>query len=468
MACERAPDRQRRRVRAPRPRHRARRLVEPERLVDLRGHRCRRAPLQASDRPSRPARLQPVELRARALLPPARPRASRSARVLVGAALAVARLRPGPHRGRRPRDPLPTAAARDRRDVLAHVRGRRRGARRERSRDDCVVASRADRGLGALARPRHLSRDPRLPLLHDHRPADDAREQGGPARLRDRRRVPRGAADRALDERVLGQGRRARRARARLRRPGAARHGLLGRARRTDARASDRTAPPPARRGRRGRRRRRAPRPRRAAVAARGRRAAPAPVAGRCRRSPSLATPGLQPLGEARGRTIAASLTAALEQAGDALRARDGARAEATATGRWLAGLWAAVEDARGRPIDVPSYELERVRLRLEPGDGQGAPTILAAATGRTWTTTYEGSPARETGRTEPRPSDANLRARRAGRAVPRSRRYAAPPEPGRRSPAARRSRSPTWPPRSASTSVTTRSASASRTTRRR
>jgi len=132
--------------------------------------------------------------------------------------------------------------------------------------------------------------------------------------------------------------------------------------------------------------------------------AAPAPVAGKVPAVSVVATPGLQPLGESRGRTIAASLTAALEQAGEALRARDGARAEATATGRWLAGLWAAVEDARGRPIDVPSYELERVRLRLEPGDGQGAPTILAAATGRTWTTTYEGSPARETGRTEPRP----------------------------------------------------------------
>ena len=43
------------------------------------------------------------------------------------------------------------------------------------------------------------------------------------------------------------------------------------------------------------------------------------------------------------------------------------------------------------------------MRLRLEPGDGQGPPTILASATGRSWTTTYEGRPAREVRRTEPR-----------------------------------------------------------------
>ena len=128
------------------------------------------APLQAPDRPSRPPRLQPVELRARALLPPARAGASRPARVLVGAALALARRRARADRGRRARHPLPAAAARDRRDVLGHVRRRGRGARRQRSRDDGRMASRADHGLGALAPARDLARDPRLPLLHDHRP----------------------------------------------------------------------------------------------------------------------------------------------------------------------------------------------------------------------------------------------------------------------------------------------------------
>ena len=209
------------------------------------------APLQAPDRPSRQARLQSLELRARALLPAARAGAGRPARVLVGAALAVARRRARADRRRWPRDPLPAAAARDRRGVLAHVRRRCRGARRERPRDDRCLASRADRRLGALARARDLARDPRLPLLHDHRPPHDTVEPGGRARVRDRGRLPRGAADRALDERVLGQGRGARRAGARLRSPGAALR-LLGQ-RAAGGRAGARPAAAAAReRGRRG------------------------------------------------------------------------------------------------------------------------------------------------------------------------------------------------------------------------
>ena len=39
--------------------------------------------------------------------------------------------------------------------------------------------------------PRHLPRDPRLPLLHDHRPADDPGDGRRPAGLRRRGRVPR-------------------------------------------------------------------------------------------------------------------------------------------------------------------------------------------------------------------------------------------------------------------------------------
>ena len=90
----------------------------------------------------------------------ARPRAGRPARVLVGAALAVARRRARPDRGRRPRDPLPAAAARDRRGVLAHVRGRCRGARRERPRDDRVpgISGRSRAGSsGACSSPRPRS-----------------------------------------------------------------------------------------------------------------------------------------------------------------------------------------------------------------------------------------------------------------------------------------------------------------------
>ena len=72
VAGERAPDRERCRLRPPRAGHRARRLVEPERLVDLRRHGRGIASLEARDPDSRTSRLQPVELRTRALLRAAR------------------------------------------------------------------------------------------------------------------------------------------------------------------------------------------------------------------------------------------------------------------------------------------------------------------------------------------------------------------------------------------------------------
>ena len=88
VAGERAAHRQRRRLHPPRAGDRARRLVEHARLVDLRGRRRRLAALEVPDPVPRPPRLQPLELRARALLPAARPGAGRPARVLVGADVA--------------------------------------------------------------------------------------------------------------------------------------------------------------------------------------------------------------------------------------------------------------------------------------------------------------------------------------------------------------------------------------------
>ena len=91
------------------PGHRARRLVEHERLVDLRGDVGGRAAVEVRDPRSRPTRLQPVELRPRPLLPAARCGARRSARAVVGASVAGARPRPRCHRRRRLPHP-PTAA----------------------------------------------------------------------------------------------------------------------------------------------------------------------------------------------------------------------------------------------------------------------------------------------------------------------------------------------------------------------
>ena len=115
VAGERAPDRQRRRLHPPRAGHAARRLVEPERLVDLRRHGRGVDPLEARDPVPRAPRLQPLELRPRALLRAARRRPRRSARLLVGADVAVDGARARDHPRRRVRDPLAAPPARDRR-----------------------------------------------------------------------------------------------------------------------------------------------------------------------------------------------------------------------------------------------------------------------------------------------------------------------------------------------------------------
>ena len=223
MAGERAPHRERRRVRPARAGDAARRLVEPPRRLDLRRHRRDRAPVEARHPLRGPAPLQPLELRPRRLLPRARQGPGGSARLLVGADVRVARPRGVPDRGRRADDPLAAPPALHRRRVLADVRRGNRGARGERSLDDRPLAPGADLGVGLLVAARELAGDPRLPLLHDHGPPDDPARARGPAGLRGERRAARDAPHRADDDRVRDEGRRARRARARLPRPPAAR-----------------------------------------------------------------------------------------------------------------------------------------------------------------------------------------------------------------------------------------------------
>ena len=93
----------------------------------------------------------------------------------------------------------------------------RRGPRRVGARDDGRVASRADRRPGPLVAARHLAGDPRLPVLHDHRPAHHSHQCMGPTGVRGLRRLPRVGADRPLDDRVRGEAGGARRPDARLR-----------------------------------------------------------------------------------------------------------------------------------------------------------------------------------------------------------------------------------------------------------
>ena len=191
--------------------------MESARRLDLRRDGGDRPALEARAPRPRTTRLQPVELRSRRVLPRPREVPRGSARLLVGADVAVDGAGPVRHRRGRHRDPDAATAARDRCRLLAHLRRRDGAARRERALDDRALARRADHGLGLLVAARDLAGDPDLPLLHDHRPEDDSRWADRPPRLRGRGRAARDPADRAADDRVRHEGRRADRARARVR-----------------------------------------------------------------------------------------------------------------------------------------------------------------------------------------------------------------------------------------------------------
>ena len=98
---------------------------------------------------------------------------------------------------------------------------------------------------------------------------------------------------------------------------------------------------------------------------------------------------GLATIDAATARRIAASLVADLTPGADALRRRDRAAAQDGATGAWLAELWRRIDAST-----VPTYEAARLRLRLEPGEGQGPPLVVATLIGTSQTSTYGASEA--------------------------------------------------------------------------
>jgi hypothetical protein len=77
---------------------------------------------------------------------------------------------------------------------------------------------------------------------------------------------------------------------------------------------------------------------------------------------------------------IASDLVTGLAIESEALAERDRERATEAAAGARLAALWQRI-DARG-DIAVPDYHVERVRLTLEPGEGQGPPLVVAELEG--------------------------------------------------------------------------------------
>ena len=251
-----------------------------------------------------------------------------------------------------------------------------RGARRERPRDDGALAPRAGRGLGALADPRLLARDPRLPLLHDHRPEDDPVRAARTARVRasgsacsrcscSRRRRPSSAR----------RSRCSRRSRSRARRgrwPRCSRRACAGRRCRRSGAAAGRGSPrSPWPRSRawsswRGSRR---GRPRRASAA---RLAAAELPEVTVARSEGVSTQ----LDHETALAIAGDLVADLRAESQALADGDHDLATEGAAGARLAAVWKRI-DASGATA-VPDYTVERVRLTLEPGDGQSAPLVVA------------------------------------------------------------------------------------------
>jgi Na+-translocating ferredoxin:NAD+ oxidoreductase RnfD subunit len=105
-----------------------------------------------------------------------------------------------------------------------------------------------------------------------------------------------------------------------------------------------------------------------------------------------VASSGVAPVDEGTAQQIASDVVADLRIEADALSTRDRERAADAADGARLQELWRRIEDA-GRTIVVPEYVVERVRIGLEPGEGQGPPVVVATVEGAVTLATYAGSP---------------------------------------------------------------------------
>jgi Na+-translocating ferredoxin:NAD+ oxidoreductase RnfD subunit len=114
------------------------------------------------------------------------------------------------------------------------------------------------------------------------------------------------------------------------------------------------------------------------------------------------AADGLMSVDRPTAERIARDLTVDLRVASDALRRRDRDRAPAAASGARLAGLWQEMGRLPRGPIVVPHYRVKRVSIRLQPGEGQSPPTVVATATGTVVGTTYAGAPPTVTRRAAP------------------------------------------------------------------
>ncbi len=95
---------------------------------------------------------------------------------------------------------------------------------------------------------------------------------------------------------------------------------------------------------------------------------------------------------EPTAQQIAHDVVAGLKTASGALQQRDPEQAAAAADGAWLASLRSQIKAASGRAIAVPAYTVEKLRVTLEPGVGQGPPKVIATAEGTVEIATYAAS----------------------------------------------------------------------------
>jgi ASPIC/UnbV protein/VCBS repeat protein len=114
-------------------------------------------------------------------------------------------------------------------------------------------------------------------------------------------------------------------------------------------------------------------------------------------------------------RQIATDLVADLRIQAVALAHRDRKRLKQTATFDRLAQLGQLIRDAVGRPITVPTYRLDRMRVWLEPGHGQGAAIAVAALEGKQQQTVYSGPLPQLVSRVVPSPFRQTLELQQAG-----------------------------------------------------
>jgi hypothetical protein len=128
---------------------------------------------------------------------------------------------------------------------------------------------------------------------------------------------------------------------------------------------------------------------------------APARDAGDLPEVTVVASGGVAQIDRPTALQIASDVVADLRLEAEALAERDRDRATEAAGGARLAALWERIRGA-GETLVVPEYDIERVRVTLERGQGQGPPVVVASLEGTVVLATYAGSPPAIEQRTDP------------------------------------------------------------------